>query len=35
MRDYFGEEYECVGIIQSINVSNGYPLGVFITREKT
>lgn len=31
---YFGVEFDCVGIAQSMNVSNGYPLGVFFIRKK-
>ena len=31
---HFGKDAECVGIIQSMNVSNGYPLGVFCIRRK-
>jgi hypothetical protein len=33
VREYFGKEFECVGIAQSMNVSNGYPLGVFYIRK--
>lgn len=32
VRDYFGTEFECVGVAQSINVSNGYPIGVIFIR---
>ncbi len=31
---YFGREFDCVGIIQSMNVGNGYPLGVFCIRRR-
>jgi hypothetical protein len=31
---YFGAEFECCGFIQSVNVSSGYPLGVFMYRKK-
>jgi len=34
VRLYFGEDFECVGIIQSVNYSSGYPLGVFCIRKK-
>jgi len=32
VKAYFGSSYVCVGIAQSMNVSNGYPLGVFFVR---
>ncbi len=34
VRDYFGPEYECVGVIQSMNVGNGYPVGVICYKKK-
>ena len=34
VKAYFGKDAECVGIIQSMNVGNGYPLGVFCVRKK-
>lgn len=33
VKEYFGPQYKCVGFIQSMNVSSGYPLGVFLYRE--
>lgn len=30
VKDYFGKEYVCIGVIQSMNVSNGNPLGAFL-----
>lgn len=29
---YFGPKAECVGVAQSMNHSNGYPLGIFFIR---
>lgn len=34
VRDYFGADFECVGVAQSMNVSSGYPLGIIFVRKR-
>ena len=35
VKEFFGENFVCVGYAVECNVSNGFPIGIFLIKEKT